>query len=152
MHYHFKVHKEGQGYWAHCLELPGCWVQADTKEHLQTAMSEGLNLYLAENSDSVILFPLPKNIKVTKSVLAIEVNPSVAVALSVRQARLKMGLTQKQMMAYLGIKNLSNYQRLEDPSRANPEFKTMVQLMKLLPDLNLGAVIDSYRAVRSKAS
>lgn len=152
MHYHFKIHKEGRGYWAHCLELPGCWVQADSKSHLQTAMNEGLNLYLAENSDSVVLFPLPQNIKVTKTILEIEVNPSVAIALSVRQARLKMGLTQKQMMAYLGIKYLSNYQRLEDPKRANPEFKTLVQLMKLLPDLNLGAVIDSYKVVRSKAS
>lgn len=29
MKYQFKIHKEGLGVWAECLELSGCFTQAD---------------------------------------------------------------------------------------------------------------------------
>lgn len=151
MEYHFKIHKEAKGYWAECLELPGCVAQAESLKELETAMSESLNLFLSESENSDILFPAPQDKKGGRSLVAVEVDPSVAIALNVRQARLRMNKTQKQMMDFLGIKTLSNYQRLEDPKRANPEFKTLIALTKALPSLRLGAVIESYRK-KSKAS
>lgn len=51
MRYHFKVHKEKEGFWAECIELEGCVTQADTKEELNLNMQEALNLYLEEVED-----------------------------------------------------------------------------------------------------
>lgn len=46
-------------------------------------------------------------------------------------------MTQKAMQVFLGIKSLSNYQRLEDPKRANPELKTIINLVKKIPEFDL---------------
>ena len=46
MKYHFKVHKEGDRFWAQCLELEGCVTQADTREELDQHMRDALNLYI----------------------------------------------------------------------------------------------------------
>lgn len=45
MRYHFKVHKEKEGFWAECIELPGYVTQADTNEDLGLNMQEALNLF-----------------------------------------------------------------------------------------------------------
>lgn len=144
MKYNFKIHKETKGYWAECIELEGCVTQANTMEELKFNMAEVLNLYLAEDEDSTLIFAKPKNIK-NRNVIAIEVEPAVALAMSIRQERLKQGKTQTEMMKYLEIKNLSNYQRLENPKKANPEFKTLIALIKKLPQLDLGRIINSYK-------
>lgn len=145
MKYNFKIHKETKGYWAECIELEGCVTQGDTMEELKYNMSEALNLYLSEDDDSKLIFPKPKNLK-AKNVVAVEVEPAVALAMSVRQERLKQGKTQIEMMRFLDIKNLSNYQRLENPKKANPEFKTLIALIKKLPQLDIGRIINSYKA------
>ena len=46
MKYQFKIHKEGNGYWAQCIEFEGCITQADSIEELHRNMQEALNLYL----------------------------------------------------------------------------------------------------------
>lgn len=148
MEYHFKVHKEGSGFWAECVELKGCRTQADTREALDEAMSEALNLYLSEQYDSALMFSSPRKSSV-RGWAVVEVNPSVALALNIRQARLKKKFTQTQMKDLLGIKTLSNYQRLEDPRKANPELRTLVALTKILPELKIAAIIDSYRSPSS---
>lgn len=144
MKYHFKVTKEGTGYSAQCVELEGCITQGDTIAELETNMKEALNLHLAEAEDSKVVFDLPKA-RTHKSWVAVEVDPRVALALLFRQARLSRKMTQKAMQGFLGLKNLSNYQRLEDPKRANPEFGTIIELVKKLPELDFAAVINSYR-------
>lgn len=144
MNYHFKIHKEDGGFWAECLELNGCRTQADTREELDAAMEEALNLFLSESDDSMVKFSAPKKVS-GKNIVAVEVDPGVAMALVIRQTRLKRKLTQTQMKDLLGIKTLSNYQRLEDPKKANPELKTLVALTKAMPDLHISAIIDSYR-------
>ena len=45
---HFRVHAEDGGFWAQCIELPGCLTQADTREQLQLNAREALELYLGE--------------------------------------------------------------------------------------------------------
>ena len=59
MHYHFKVNKETNGYWAQCIELDGCITQADTLDELKANMEEVLNLYLDEPNTSDMIFSLP---------------------------------------------------------------------------------------------
>lgn len=55
MDYHFKVYKEGKGFWAQCIELEGCITQAGNLKELKANMQEALNLYIeeAEGSDDV---------------------------------------------------------------------------------------------------
>lgn len=48
MKYHFKIHKKGNGFWAQCIEFPGCVTEGDTIQELQANMREALNLYLQE--------------------------------------------------------------------------------------------------------
>jgi antitoxin HicB len=136
MKYHFKVHKEKNGFWAECLEL-GCVTQADSKAELLHNMQEALDLYLSEPEASTLLFAEPKNILKGRNIVAVQVSPSVAFAMELRQTRLKRRMTQKAMMELLGIRNLSNYQRLEDPERANPELKTLFELQEKLPELSV---------------
>ena len=59
MKYHFKIHKEKDGFWAECLELPGCFTEGDTKEELFANMQDALNTYIEEPEDSKHLAPLP---------------------------------------------------------------------------------------------
>lgn len=135
MKYNFKVHKEKKGYWAECIEL-GIVTQAENKKELLLNMQEALDLYLSEPLDSSIIFPVPKSLK-SKNLVQVTVSPSVAFAMYLRQTRIKKKLTQKAMMQLLGIRNLSNYQRLEDPERANPELKTLFDLQDKLPELKI---------------
>jgi len=46
MKYHFRVHKEEDGYSAQCIELEGCITQGDSQEELFENMKEVLNLYV----------------------------------------------------------------------------------------------------------
>ncbi len=134
MKYHFKIHKErGSGYWAECIELEGCRTEADTREELETNMAEALNLYLSEPQHSKHIFPSPRKVVAGTNILEVIVHPSVAMAHRIRELRLKSKLTQMAMKDRLGMKNLSNYQRLEDPERANPEWKTLLQIKREFP-------------------
>lgn len=144
MHYHFKVHKEKDGFWAECLELDGCQTQAKSLEDLADSAYEALNLYLSEEKDSTLIFDCPKKYR-SKDILKVEVDPGVAIALLLRQTRLRHHLTQHEMKDALGIKNLSNYQRLEDPRRANPELRTLINILKTFPEIEFENLINSYR-------
>lgn len=139
MKYHFKVHKEKLGFWAECIEL-NCHTQGDSKEELFLNMQDALDLSLSEPEDSKVIFAEPKRNLKGRNIVAVQVSPSVAFAMELRQARLKRKLTQKAMMGLLGIKNLSNYQRLEDPDRANPELKTLFELQGKLPELSVARI------------
>lgn len=141
MKYHFKVHEEKDGYWAECIELEGCATQAETREELTLNMAEALNLYLNEPADSKILFPMPASNVRGKNIVEISVEANVAFALLLRQTRLKHNYTQKKVSELLGMKNIYNYQRLENPKTSNPALSTLVKLKKVLPDLDIEKVL-----------
>lgn len=140
MRYHFKVHKEKAGFWAECIELPGCVTQADTKEELDLNMQEALNLYLEEVEDYEYLAPLPKaSIKEGRNVIEVPVDPSVALAFSIRYQRIKQGLTQREAADQLGMKAIYSYQRLE--KRCNPTLDLIYKLVLLFPALSLDKIL-----------
>jgi predicted RNase H-like HicB family nuclease/DNA-binding XRE family transcriptional regulator len=140
MRYHFKVHKEKEGFWAECIELPGCVTQADTKEDLDLNMQEALNLYLEEVEDYEYLAPMPKtSIKKERNVVEVPVDPSVALAFSIRYQRIKQGLTQREAADQLGMKAIYSYQRLE--KRCNPTLDLIYKLMLLFPALSLDKIL-----------
>ena len=143
MKYHFKVHRDKEsGYWARGIELSGCRSQGETREELRINLEEALNLYLSEPEDSKVIFPVPKKrVTLSKWVWAIDVDAKVAFAVTLRSLRLRKKMTQSQMKARLGIKHLSDYQRLEDPARANPRLVTLKKIKSAFPSLKIDDIL-----------
>ena len=140
MKYHFKISKQKKGYWAQCLELPGCLTQADTKKDLVANMEQALNLYLQEPDESTYLAPSPKkNIKPTKNIVEVSVDPKVAVGFVVRCNRLNSGMTQKQAAKKLGMKDLYSYQRLE--KKCNPTLALMARIYNVFPKFSVDDIL-----------
>ncbi len=136
MKYHFKVHKEGRGYWGECIELKGCLSQGGNSVALRKNLSEALNLYLDEPEDSKLILPLPRRKVSGKNIVEIGVDPQIALAFLVRTQRLKKKWTQKVAAEQVGIP-LYSYQKLECSRTANPEWKTLIKLRRVFPQLNL---------------
>lgn len=137
MVYHFKVHKEKGGFWAQCIELPGCVTQADTLKELQFNMQEALNLYIEEPSDSDDLAALPdESIKKSKSIVEVSVDTLIAFAFLVRYFRIKYGFTQQEAAKKMGFDTLYSYQRLE-AKRCNPSLKMIDRIKKVYPEFSL---------------
>lgn len=135
MIYHFKVHKEKKGFWAEGIELTGCRAQGENLEDLRRECEEALNLYLDEPHDSKEVFSLPhKSIKNSKGILEIEVNPQVAFSFLMRRTRLTLGFTQHQMKDHLDFRTLFSYQKLERSKTANPTLKSLMHILKRLPN------------------
>lgn len=140
MRYHFKIHKENHGFWAECLELSGCVTQADTREELDFNMQEALNLYLEEFEDDRFLAPQPNPlIRVDSHTVEVSVEPSIALAVSIRYQRIKQGLTQREAADQLGMKAIYSYQRLE--KRCNPTLEMINKLVHLFPALSVDEVL-----------
>jgi antitoxin HicB len=142
MKYSFKVHKEGKGYWAQGIELPGCFTQGDSLEELHKNMREALNLMVSEPADSDDFVVLPdKSIKSSRTIVKVPVDPQVAFSFYVRLLRKKHRLTQKQMASKLGFKSIFQYQRLES-ANYNPTLNTLVLIKSLFPEISLDHLCD----------
>lgn len=141
MKYHFKIHKEGKGFWAECIELAGCFTQADSMEELGKNMQEALNLYLDEPKDSKRLAPLPDDsIPLSRRVVEVQVDPSIAFAFMVRYNRIKQGLTQQEAANKLGFHNVYSYQRLEN-KKCNPTLRMLYQIKQVFPNFSVDSAI-----------
>ncbi len=137
MKYHFKVHKEGKGFWAQCIELSGCITEADSMDELHINMQEALNLYVEEPDDSKELAPLPdESIRVGRNIIEVMVDPQIAFAFMVRYYRIKHGLTQLQAAKKMGFETIYSYQRLEG-KRCNPSLKIISKIKKAFPDFSI---------------
>ncbi len=141
MKYHFKYVKEGNTYWAKCVELDGCFTQAETLDELKENMHEALNLHLDEPSNSRTAFAPPKKSIKGRNVVAVSVDPRIAFALKLRNLRAARGFTQKETAKRLGFKNLFSYQRLESSKTANPELMTLAKIKELFPEFDLDEVV-----------
>ena len=141
MKYHFKVHKEGDGFWAECLELEGCFTQADSMKELGEMMQEALNLYISEPENSTRLANLPDDsIKKTKNIVEVPVDSEIAFSFLVRYHRIKHGMTQHQAAKKLGFDNINSYQRLER-KKCNPNLKTLSKIKAIFPEFSLDLAI-----------
>ena len=137
MKYHFKVHKEGDGFWAECLELEGCFTQADSIQELHERMQEALNLYITEPEDSKDLTPLPdQSIKKTKNVVEVSLDPEIAFSFLVRYYRITYRMTQHQAAKKMGFDNVNSYQRLER-KKCNPTLKQISKVKAVFPEFSL---------------
>ena len=137
MKYHFKIHKEGKGFWAQCIELTGCITEADSMDELQQNMQEALNLYVEEPEDSKDLVHLPDEfLQVTRNIVEVSLDPQIAFAFMVRYYRIKHGLTQHQAAKKMGFDTIYSYQRLEG-KRCNPSLKIMSKIKRAFPDFSI---------------
>jgi predicted RNase H-like HicB family nuclease/DNA-binding XRE family transcriptional regulator len=137
MKYHFKIHKEGKGFWAQCIELTGCITEADSMDELQRNMQEALNLYIEEPEDSKDLAHLPdESLQVTRSIVEVPLDPQIAFAFMVRHYRIKHGLTQHQAAKKMGFDTIYSYQRLEG-KRCNPSLKIISKIKRAFPDFSI---------------
>ena len=142
MKYHFKITKETKGYSAECLELDGCRTQANTKKELLINLEDALNLFLDEPVNSKVIFPKPKKPRIQKNIVAVPVDPKIAFAMLLRQARVKNKMTQSQTAKKLGLKNIYSYQRLENSRTANPGLMTIVAIKEVFPDFDVDLVVN----------
>lgn len=140
MKYHFKIHKEEKGFWAECLEIPGCVTQGDSEEELFANMQEAVNMCLEEPENSENLASLPREYKVSRTVVAVPVDPTIAFGFILRYHRLKSGLTQKEAARRLGMKNIFSYQRLE--RGCNATLSIISKLVTLFPHFSLDSIFD----------
>lgn len=141
MKYHFKVHKEGKQFWAQCLELEGCYTQADSINELNRMMKEAINLYISEPEDSTDLASLPDDsIRLSKTVVEVSVDAEVAFSFLVRYYRIKHRMTQTQVAKKMGFENVNGYQRLER-KKCNPSLKTLSKIKEIFPDFSLDLAI-----------
>lgn len=137
MKYHFKVHKEGDGFWAQGIELDGCFTQGDSYEELEFNMKEALDLMITEPEDSTYLSPFPDpSIKPSKSVVEVELDPMIAFSFMMRYNRIKSGMTQQKAAKILGFDNIYSYQRLEN-KKCNPTLKLLNKIKKVFPDFSV---------------
>ena len=138
MTYHFRIH-EKDGLWADCIELEGCVTQGQDRVELDKNMREALNLYLEEPESSTVVFPESDSESSGANVVAVEVDPSIAFSLQLRQLRLRHNLTQKEAAKRLGMRSLYSYQRLE--RRSNPSLATIKKVKTVFPDFSLDSVL-----------
>lgn len=137
MKYHFKIHKERKGFWAECMELPGCVTQGDSMEELSKNMEEALNLYVEEPEDSKDLASLPdESIRLARNIVEVRLDPEIAFAFMVRYHRIKHGLTQHQAARKMGFDTIYSYQRLES-KRCNPSLRMIAKVRQLFPDFSV---------------
>lgn len=141
MKYHFKVHKEKNGYWAECLELEGCQTEAESLIELYSNMEEALNVYLSEPESSKLIFPLPqKKHQSSSDLVEVPVDPSVAFSFLLRRYRLQKKITLKEMAEKLKMKNINTYVKLEKAASSNPELRTLAKIKTILSDFPINMI------------
>lgn len=142
MKYHFRIHKEKDGYWAESVEEGlNANTQADTLEDLHKNMKEVLELCLEEPEDSSYIPPLPDPSIKGRNIVEVPVDPKIALAAMVRRERLEHKLSQRKAAEKLGFKNVIQYQRLESGKKLNPELDTLIKLKRIFPGLSVDAVL-----------
>ncbi len=133
MEYHFRVHEEKKSFWAECVELEGCYTEADNLHDLEEFAKEALDLYLTEPAASKNVHPLNDlSLDQDQDLLRVEVSPELAFITLLRWYKFEHNLTQEQMKEALGMKHRNSYVNLE--RRGNPTLKTIGKILKAFPD------------------
>lgn len=147
MKFRFRYKTEDDGHFsARCLDFFDSSATGATLEELKRNAAEALHADLTVPPNTTI-FPAPTRNAPSDSelpayVFAVPVRPGAAFALSLREIRTNRVLFQRQIAERLGV-NLSAYQRLEDPMRANPTLETVARIHKIFPKLDVANFFES---------
>ena len=142
MKYHFKVHKEKTGYWAEGIEIPAAKTQAENQKELLHNMQEVLEMFLDDHpSNANFIAPMPQAGIKGRNIVEVSPDPKIAFSFLIRKERMEAKMTQRETADKLGIKHISQYQKLESGKTANPELGTLAKLKKVFPDFSVDAVL-----------
>ena len=128
--YQAKILKEKKVYSVVFPDLPGCCSMGGSLEEAKEMASEALSLYLEEARDSNWKLPKAKNRK-NRNYYWIQPHFNVSIALLIRQARIRNGLTQAELARKMSM-TTQQFQKLETPGKSNPTVKTLMTLSKAL--------------------
>lgn len=128
--YQAKVYRDGRRFSVEFPDLPGCFSDGKTREEALENAREALSLHLEEARDPQWQIP-PAIKRKGKDYHWVQPHEDVAIPLLIRQARLKHGLTQKQLSSLMGI-TIQQLQKLETPGKSNPTIKTLATITQAL--------------------
>ncbi len=141
MKYHFRIHKQAKGYWAEGIEIHWANTQAKSMEELVKNMKEVLELCLEEPDDrSTFIPPMPNKAIKGRNIIVVSPDPRIALAALIRKERIEAKLSQRETASRLGIKHISQYQKLESGKTANAELDTLAKLKKVFPHMSMDEV------------
>ena len=141
MKYHYKIHKEGKGFWAECIESDGWVTQGASMIELEKNMREALNAVLDEPPESNWIPPMPDPTLKGRNIVEVPVEPRIALSTMIRKERLEHKLSQRMAAEKMGFKNVIQYQRLESGRKMNPELETLIKLKRVFPGLSVDAAL-----------
>lgn len=81
-----------------------------------------------------------ESISLSRNIVEVQVDPSIAFAFMVRYNRIKEGLTQQEASDRLGFEHINSYQRLES-KKCNPTLRILSLLKKAFPDFSIDFAI-----------
>ena len=128
--YQAKILKDGSSYSVEFPDLPGCFSMGETLDEAKEMASDALSLYLEEARDPKWKVPEAKK-RTGKNYYWIQPRFDVAIALIIRRARIKHGLTQSQLAKRIGV-TTQQLQKLETPGKSNPTVKTLAAISHAL--------------------
>ncbi len=128
--YQAKILKEKKTYSVVFPDLPGCCSMGGTLKEAKKMASDALSLYLEEARDSHWKLPKAKHRK-SRNYYWIQPHFNVAIALLIRQARIRNHLTQAELASRMGM-TTQQFQKLETPGKSNPTVKTLMALSEAL--------------------
>lgn len=122
--------EEDGGYSVDFPELKGCLTCGENLEDALVMAKDALDGYLAcrDSHDEAIG---PPKLHKGEDYYPIEVDPCVAFSITLKRERKKRCLTQQALADKVGMP-WSQYQKLENPDKANPTLKTIAKLNKAL--------------------
>ena len=128
--YQAKIQKEKGAYSVVFPDLPGCCSMGSNLQEAKKMAVDALSLYLEEARN--LDWELPKaKYRKSGNYYWIQPYPEIAIALLIKQARLKHGLTQAELAKRMGI-TTQQVQKLETPGKSNPTLKTLAALSETL--------------------
>lgn len=130
--YQAKIYKDGKRFSVEFPDLPGCFSEGSTYEKALENAREALSHYLEEARDPQWLIPHPRS-RAGKDYEWITPDEDVAIPLMIRQARMKHGLSQKELAQLLKV-SFQQVQKLETPGKSNPTVKTLAAISKALDE------------------
>lgn len=130
--YQAKIYKDQHRYSVEFPDLPGCFSEGATREQAAKNAREALSHYLEEARDPHWKIP-PARRYSGKLFVWITPFEDVAIPLMIRRARIKNGLSQKDLAQLLGI-SFQQIQKLETPGKSNPTVRTLAAISEALQE------------------
>jgi predicted RNase H-like HicB family nuclease/DNA-binding XRE family transcriptional regulator len=143
MRYVAVLKKEGRNVLAEFPDCPGCQTFAEPGEDIRARAREALEGWLEANLVAGRSPPEPRA-RANRRRISVSVSPRLALAMTIRWARLRAGLTQAQLAKRARMAQPA-VARLEDPDW-NPTIETLEKVARALgARLEAGLVADDAK-------